>query len=67
MAGRQKKRSPLRALLMALLFLAVAAALIVFIPRAIDASRATQIPTPGQIVLPPTAPAATPVVTATSK
>ena len=67
MAGRQKKRRPLRALLVALLFLAVAAALIVLIPRAIDASRATQIPTPGQIVLPPTAPAATPVVTGTSK
>jgi hypothetical protein len=67
MAGGQKKRSPLRALVVALLFLSVMVALIVFIPRAIDSSFATQIPTPGQITLPPTAPPATPVVTATSK
>lgn len=71
MAGRQKKRRPVRALVVALLFLAITVALIVFIPRAIDSAQATQIPTPGQITLPPTAPAstpaATPVVTATSK
>ena len=71
MAGCQKKRSPLRALVVALLFLAVTVALIVFIPRVIDSSFATQVPTPGQITLPPTAPAAhppaTPVVTATSR
>lgn len=67
MAGRQKKRRPLRALVVALLFLGIAVALIIFIPRAIDSSQATQIPTPGQITLPPTAPAASPVVTATSK
>lgn len=67
MAGRQKKRRPLGALVVALLFLAITVALIVFIPRAIDSAQATQIPTPGQIILPPTAPAATPAVTATSK
>jgi hypothetical protein len=51
----------------ALLFIAVTVALIVFIPRAVDSSHATQIPTPGQVILPPTAPAATVVATATSK
>jgi NADH:ubiquinone oxidoreductase subunit 3 (subunit A) len=67
MAGRQKKRSATRALVLALLFIAVTVALIVFIPRAIDSSHATQVPTPGQVILPPTAPAATAVATSTSK
>lgn len=66
-AGPRRKRSALRALVVALLFLAVTVALIVFIPRAVDTSHATQIPTPGQVILPPTAPAATAVATATSK
>ncbi len=67
MAGRQKKRSALRALVVALLFIALTVALIVLIPRAIDSSQATQIPTPGQVILPPTAPAATVAPTATSR
>ncbi|HEX5439291.1 MAG TPA: hypothetical protein VFW76_00275 [Ktedonobacterales bacterium] len=66
-AGPRRKRSALRALVMALLFIAVTVALIVFIPRAVNSSHATQIPTPGQVILPPTAPAATTVATATSK
>ena len=64
MARRRRKRNALGALIVALLFLGLAVALIVLIPRAIDSTRATQIPTPGQVTLPPTAP---PVVTATSK
>lgn len=64
MAGRRRKRSAIRALVVALLFAALTVALIVFIPRAIDSSHATQIPTPGQVILPPTAP---PQATATSK
>jgi hypothetical protein len=64
MAGRRRKRSAIRALVVALLFTALTVALIVFIPRAIDSSHATQIPTPGQVILPPTAP---PQATATSK
>jgi hypothetical protein len=72
MARRQKKRNAPRALLIALLFLALAVVLIAAIPRAVDSSRATQIPTPGSVTLPPTAPAAptatvTVVATATSK
>jgi NADH:ubiquinone oxidoreductase subunit 3 (subunit A) len=67
MAGRQKKRSALRALLVALLFIALTVALIVLIPRAIDSSQTTQIPTPGQVILPPSAPAATVAPTATSR
>ncbi|HEX5548687.1 MAG TPA: hypothetical protein VFX24_14850, partial [Ktedonobacterales bacterium] len=59
--GPRRKRSALRALLVALLCIAVTVALIVFIPRAVDSSHATQIPTPGQVILPPTAPAATAV------
>jgi hypothetical protein len=66
-AGPRRKRSALRALVVALLCIAVTVALIVFIPRAVDSSHATQIPTPGQVILPPTAPAATVVATATSK
>jgi hypothetical protein len=66
-AGSRRKRSALRALVVALLCIAVTVALVVFIPRAIDSSHATQIPTPGQVILPPTAPAATVVATATSK
>ncbi|HEY1389105.1 MAG TPA: hypothetical protein VGF38_11225 [Ktedonobacterales bacterium] len=66
-AGPRRKRSALRALVIALLFIAVTVALIVFIPRAVDSSHATQIPTPGQVILPPTAPAATAAPTATSK
>lgn len=66
-AGSRRKRSALRALVVALLFIVVTVALVVFIPRAIDSSHATQIPTPGQVILPPTAPAATVVATATSK
>lgn len=62
-----RKRSAMRALVVALLFIALTVALIVFIPRAIDSSHASQIPTPGQVILPPTAPAATAVATATSK
>lgn len=67
MAGRRRKRNALRALVIALLFIAVTVALIVFIPRAIDSTQATQIPTPGQVTLPPTAPAATVAPTATSR
>ena len=66
-AGSRRKRSALRALVVALLFIVVTVALVVFIPRAVDSSHATQIPTPGQVILPPTAPAATAVATATSK
>ena len=66
-AEPRRKRSALRALVVALLCIAVTVALIVFIPRAIESSRATQIPTPGQVILPPTAPVATAVATATSK
>ena len=66
-AKSRRKRSALRALVVALLFIAVTAALIVFIPRAVDSSHTTQVPTPGQVILPPTAPAATVVATATSK
>ena len=66
-AGPRRKRSALRVLVVALLCIAVTVALIVFIPRAVDSSHATQIPTPGQVILPPTAPAATAVATATSK
>ena len=66
-AKSRRKRSAPRALVVALFFIAVTVALIVFIPRALDSSHATQIPTPGQVILPPTAPAATAVVTATSK
>lgn len=66
-AEPRRKRSALRALVVALLFIAVTVALIVFIPRAVDSAHATQIPTPGQVILPPTAPAATVVATATSK
>jgi hypothetical protein len=66
-AGPRRKRSALRALVVTLLCIAVTVALIVFIPRAVDSSHATQIPTPGQVILPPTAPAATVVATATSK
>jgi hypothetical protein len=67
MAGPRGKRNALRALVVALLFIAITVALIVFIPRAVDSSFATQIPTPGQVILPPTAPAATAVATATSR
>jgi len=67
MAGPRRKRSALRALVVALLCIAVTVALIVFIPRAVDSSHATQVPTPGQVILPPTAPAATAVATTTSK
>jgi NADH:ubiquinone oxidoreductase subunit 3 (subunit A) len=67
MAERRRKRQPLRALVVALLFIALTIALIVLIPRAIDSSQATQIPTPGQVILPPTAPAATVAPTATSR
>lgn len=67
MAGRRRKRSAMRALVGAVFFLALGAALIIFVPRAIDSSRATQIPTPGQMTLPPTAPAVTPIATATSR
>ena len=67
MAGPRRKRSALRALVVALLFIALTVALIVLIPRAIDSSQATQIPTPGQVILPPTAPAATVAPTATSR
>ena len=67
MAGPRRKRNALGALVVALLFIAFTVALIVFIPRAVDSSHATQIPTPGQVILPPTAPAATVVTTATSK
>ena len=61
-ARRRRKRSAGRALLVALLFLALAVALIILIPRAVDTSQASQIPTPGQVTLPPTAP---PLATAT--
>ena len=67
MAERRRKRHPVRALLIALLFLAITAALIVFIPRAIFPTQATQIPTPGEVILPPTAPAAIVTPTATGK
>ena len=63
----RRKRSALRALAVALLFIALTVALILLIPRGIDSSHATQIPTPGRVILPPTAPAATAVATATSK
>ena len=66
-AGPRRKRSALRALVVALLCIAITVALIIFIPRAVDSSHATQIPTPGQVILPPTAPAATAVATATNK
>lgn len=64
MAGPRRKRNAPRALVIALLFLALAVALFVLVPRAVDSSHATQVPTPGQVTLPPTAPA---VATATSK
>lgn len=64
MAGRRRTRNAIRALVVALLFLSLAVALYVLLPRAIDSSQATQIPTPGQVILPPTAP---PQATATSK
>ena len=64
---RRKRHHPLRALVIALVFIALTVALIVLIPRAIDSSQATQIPTPGQMILPPTAPAATVAPTATSR
>lgn len=67
MAGPRRKRSAPRALVVALLFIALTVALLVLIPRAIDSSQATQIPTPGQVILPPTAPAATVAPTATSR
>ena len=67
MAGQRRKRSAVKALVVAVLFLALGVALIVFVPRAIDSSRATQIPTPGQMTLPPTAPAVAPIATATSR
>ena len=67
MAGPQKEPHALRALVVALLFIALTVALIVLIPRAIDSSQAVQIPTPGQVILPPTAPAATVAPTATSR
>ena len=57
----------MRALVVAVFFLALGAALIIFVPRAIDSSRATQIPTPGQMTLPPTAPAVTPIAPAPRK
>jgi hypothetical protein len=67
MAGPRRKRSAPRALVVALLFIALTVALLVLIPRTIDSSQATQIPTPGQVILPPTAPAATVAPTATSR
>jgi hypothetical protein len=67
MAGPRRKRSALRALVVALLFIALTVALIVLVPRAIDSSHTTQIPTPGRVILPPTAPAATVAPTATSR
>lgn len=67
MAKPRRKRNAPRVLVIALLFLALAVALFVLIPRAIGSATVTQIPTPGQITLPPTAPVATAVATATSK
>ncbi|HEU5347474.1 MAG TPA: hypothetical protein VFU63_02560 [Ktedonobacterales bacterium] len=64
MARPRRKRNALGTLAVALLLLALAVALFLLAPRAIDTSQATQIPTPGQVTLPPTAPV---VVTATSK
>lgn len=67
MAARRRKRNALGAMIVALLFLSLAVAFIVLAPRGVDSSHATQIETPGQVTLPPTAPAATAVATATSK
>lgn len=67
MAGQRRRRNTSGALVVALLFLGLAVAVYLLVPRVIDSSHATQAPTPGQVTLPPTAPAATVVATATSK
>lgn len=65
MVRPRRKRNALGTLAVALLLLALAVALFLLLaPRPIDSSQATQIPTPGQVTLPPTAPV---VITATSK
>jgi hypothetical protein len=64
MASRRRKRNALGALVIALLFLGLAVGLYLFLPRISGPARATQIPTPGQVTLPPTAPA---IATATAR
>ncbi|WIG59206.1 MAG: hypothetical protein OJF49_001953 [Ktedonobacterales bacterium] len=66
MAG-QRRRNARGALVVAVIFVGLAVALFVLLPGPINRSHTTQIPTPGQVTLPPTAPAAaTAATTATT-
>ena len=63
----QRRRNARGALVVAVIFVGLAVALFVLLPEPINRSHATQIPTPGQVTLPPTAPAAATTATTTGK
>ena len=57
MAAKPRKRWPWGSLIAAVLFFAIAIAVLIAIPGSpIDTSHQTSIPTPGAVTLPPTAP-----------
>ena len=57
MAAKPRKRWPWGSLIAAVIFFAVAIAVLIAIPGSpIDTSHQTSIPTPGAVTLPPTAP-----------
>jgi hypothetical protein len=55
-AERTRRRRPIGSLIIAIMCLAIAIGLFIFVPASpINSSHASQVPTPGAVTLPPTA------------